>query len=78
MINVLGLNIHYLDFFAILWFFVVWVGYSAFADRHQGESLVSSMHKHREVHLFPKPMSRDKASSRLANPSLAVIAMCLI
>jgi len=47
MINVLGLNIHYLDFFAILWFFVVWVGYSAFADRHQGESLVSSMHKHR-------------------------------
>jgi uncharacterized membrane protein len=47
MINVLGLDIHYLDFIAIVWFFTVWVGYSVFADRHKGESLVSAMHKHR-------------------------------
>lgn len=47
MINAFGLNIHYIDFFAILWFFIVWVGYSVFADHHKGESLVTSMHKHR-------------------------------
>ncbi|MDA0781462.1 MAG: DUF599 domain-containing protein [Rickettsiales bacterium] len=40
-------DIYLLDIIALLWFFVIWSGYSLFADRHKDVNLVTAMHKHR-------------------------------
>jgi len=40
-------DIYLLDIIALLWFCVIWSGYSLFADRHKDANLVTAMHKHR-------------------------------
>jgi uncharacterized membrane protein len=36
-----------IDIFAMIWFLILWTGYSLFADLHKSKNLVSAMHKYR-------------------------------